>query len=236
MKIKLIAIISSALAIIVLFGSSAFAQGIYISGTVGSDISWPNCNTKIATGAKFGIVGVTDGLGYSTNPCLSKEVTKYTNLSLYVNTGWDSSSSHVNATSPRVCVAGDNNCLAYNYGYNAGLYAYDAASSAGIYTSTWWLDVETANTWSNNVVQNQNSIQGEHDALATNGATTVGVYSTTAQWGSITGSWLNNWPSWGASTWKTANQAKTYCVGHQFTGGKTWLIQFKGQIDQDYAC
>ena len=236
MKAGLFAVIGSVLAGIVLFGSSAFAQSIYVSGTVGSDISWPNCNSRLTTGSKFGIVGVTDGLGYSTNPCLAKEVTNYTNLSLYVNTGWDSSSTHISATSPRVCTIGDSNCLAYNYGYNAGLYAYNAASSHGIHSSTWWLDIETANTWSNNAVQNQNSLQGEHDALVANGATTVGAYSTTAQWDSVTGTWLNNWPSWGVTTWKTASQAKTYCTGHQFTGGTTWLIQFSGKTDQDYAC
>lgn len=236
MKVKLLAIISSALASVVLFGSTAFAQGIYIPGTVGSDISWPNCSAKISSSTKFGIVGVTDGLGYSTNPCLVKESSHFTNLSLYVNTGWDSSSTHNNPTSPHVCTIGDNNCLAYNYGYNAGLYAYNAASGAGLHTSTWWLDVETINTWSTNTLQNQNSLQGEHDALVADGATTVGIYSTTTQWDALTGTWLNNWPSWGATTWKTASQAKTYCSGHQFTGGVTWLIQFKGQIDQDYAC
>ena len=236
MKVRLLGALGSLLAGVIIFGSSAFAQGIYVSGTVGSDISWPNCSSRIANGSRFGIVGVTDGLGYSTNPCLTKEVTNYTNLSLYVNTGWDSNSTHINANSPRVCVSGDNNCLAYNYGYNAGLYAYNAAASQGIHSSTWWLDVETANTWSNNALQNQNSLQGEHDALVANGATTVGAYSTTVQWDSVTGTWLNNCPSWGATTWRTANQAKTYCTGHQFTVGTTWLIQFTGKTDQDYAC
>ena len=236
MKLKLSAFISSILLSVFLLGSSAFAQGVYISGTVGNDISWPNCSSKIASTAKFGIVGVNDGLGYSTNPCLAKEASHFSNLSLYVDTGWYSGSSHVNAISPHICVTGDNNCLAYNYGYNAGQYAYTAASNAGVHSSSWWLDVETSNTWSTNAVQNQNSLQGEYDALVANGASTVGAYSTTAQWNSITKAWLNNWPSWGATTWKTANQAKAYCTGHQFTGGATWLIQFKGQIDQDYAC
>ena len=236
MKLKLSAFISSMLLSVFLLGSSVFAQGIYVSGTVGNDISWPNCSSRIASTAKFGIVGVNDGLGYSINPCLAKEASHFSNLSLYVNTGWYSGSSHVNATSPHLCATGDNNCLAYNYGYNAGLYAYNAASSVGLHSSSWWLDVETSNTWSTTAVQNQNSLQGEYDALVANGASTVGAYSTTAQWNSVTKTWQNNWPSWGATTWKTANQAKTYCTGHQFTGGLTWLIQFKGQIDQDYAC
>lgn len=236
MKTRFLTIIGSVIAGLILFGSSASAQGIYIPGTVGNDISWPNCSSKISTSTSFGIVGVTDGQGYSTSPCIAQEASHFSNLSLYANTGWYSGSSHINATSPHVCATGDNNCLAYNYGYNAGLYAYTAALSVGVHSSTWWLDVETSNTWSADTVQNQNSLQGENDALTTNGATTVGVYSTTAQWNSITGSWQNNWPSWGATTWKTANQAKTYCSGHQFTGGVTWLIQFQGKVDQDYAC
>ncbi len=236
MKTKLVAIISLLLSSVVLFGSSAMAQGIYTSGTVGTDVSWPNCNARLNTGAAFGIIGVTDGLGYSTNPCLSSEASHFSNLSLYVNTGWNSSSSHVNSTSPRVCATGDNNCLAYNYGYNAGLYAYNAATTASVHSTTWWLDVETNNTWSNNTVQNQNSLQGETDALRVSGATTVGVYSTTAQWQSITNGWQNRLPNWGATTWTTAKQAAKYCTGHDFTGGGTLLIQFKGKLDQDYAC
>ncbi len=233
--------ISSLTAGILLFGSSALAQGIYNSGTLGVDVSWPNCSAKITRGSKFGIVGVTNGIGYSTNPCLNKEASNFSNLSLYVNTGWYSSSLYINANSPKKCIEGDNNCLAYNYGYNAGLYAYDAAANAGVHSNTWWLDVETENSWSTDTSQNRNSIQGEYNALTTriidNGAIpTVGVYSTTYQWNTITGSWKNYWPSWGATIVSTSKQAAKYCTGHEFTGGKTWLIQYSGAIDQDYAC
>ena len=240
MKLKLSTLVSTTLGSIVasllLFGSSAFAQGIYTSGNVGTDVSWPNCSASISATYKFGIVGVTNGTGYSTSPCLAAEATHFTNLSLYANTGWYSGSTHVTATIPKLCSAGDNNCLAYNYGYNAGLYAYDAAAGVNVHSTTWWLDVENGNTWSTDTLQNQNSLQGEYDALLARGVTTIGAYSTTAQWNAITSNWINNWPGWGATTVKTANQAKTYCSGHQFTGGATWLIQFRGSLDQDYAC
>ncbi|HEX6482252.1 MAG TPA: hypothetical protein VF043_25690 [Ktedonobacteraceae bacterium] len=225
------------MALLVTTGVAA-AQGPYSKGTTGVDIGWPNCTMSVPA-ATFGIVGVTDGLGYSTSPCLAKEASYFKNLSLYVNTGWYNKSTHINATSPKVCATGDNNCLAYNYGYNAGLYAINAARSVGVSSATWWLDVETSNTWNTNVVQNQNSLQGEHDAFVAHGATTVGVYSTTAQWQSITGSWHNNWPSWGATTWTTAKQAQTYCTGHEFTGGTSYLMQYRpnnSKIDQDVAC
>ena len=46
---KLAAVIISFIATVIVFGNSAFAQGVYVSGTVGSDLSWPNCNTKLAS-------------------------------------------------------------------------------------------------------------------------------------------------------------------------------------------
>ena len=82
-------------------------------------------------------------------------------------------------------------------------------------------------------------IDAEHFALVANGVMTVGVYSTTAQWNDITGSWQNNWPSWGATTWSTASQAQRYCTGHQFTGGPSYLMQYtprRTKLDQDVAC
>ena len=214
---------------------SAVAQGIYVSGTNGVDVSYPNCSARLSKAA-FGIVGVTGGLLYSHNNCLAAEAASFSNSSLYMNTGWYDQSSHLNSSSPLQCAGGDNNCLAYNYGYNAALDAINYANSQGAHSSTWWLDVETSNSWNSDANQNRSSLQGSYDALKNSGAVTIGAYSTTAQWQSITGGWLNGWPNWGASTWSTARQAATYCSGHQFTGGTTYLIQYRGKLDQDYAC
>lgn len=236
---RIVLAVSTVLTSIVMMTGMAAAQGQYTSGTTGVDVGFPNCSVRVPK-VTFGIVGVSDGTGYSTNPCIAKEAQYFSkNLSLYVNTGWYNQSAYINSTSPKVCAAGDSNCLAYNYGYNAGLYALNAAKAAGVHSATWWLDVETANTWNSDVVQNQQSLQGEHDALVANGVMTVGVYSTTAQWNDITGSWQNNWPSWGATTWSTASQAQRYCTGHQFTGGPSYLMQYtprRTKLDQDVAC
>ena len=212
---------------------------LYPTGTTGYDVSWPNCSATQPRSPHFGIVGVSDGTGYSQSPCLAKEAAWFPSINLYVNTGWNDQSIYLNPNSPRVCAAGDQNCLAYNYGYNAGLYAINYANSKNIHATTWWFDVEISNTWNTNVVQNQNSLQGEHDALVAKGVTTVGVYSTTAQWKTVTGGWINNWPSWGATTWTTASGALTYCTGHEFTGGPSYFMQFKPKksvLDQDVAC
>jgi hypothetical protein len=139
---------------------------------------------------------------------------------------------------PKVCASTDLPCIAYNYGYNAGLYSVSYVKGQGYNTArTWWLDVETMNSWTNDPTQNQQSLLGVRDALVASGATMVGAYSTTYQWNTITGSWANFWPSWGATTWRSAKQASTYCTGHQFTGGPSVLMQYTGKVfDEDYAC
>lgn len=237
MRTKFITVVSLLLASVMLLGSTALAQGVYTSGTVGNDVSWPNCNARPPTNAAFGIVGVTGGLGFSQNSCLAKQSTWFKNLSLYVNTGYPGSYRGLDYQNfPNACASTDLNCLAYNYGYNAGQYALNYAASQGLNNTTWWLDVETDNSWTTDYQQNRNSLQGETDALKAAGVTTIGVYSTTAQWQSITNAWQNGLPNWGATTWTTAKQAAKYCTGHNFTGGGTWLIQFKGKLDQNYAC
>lgn len=218
-------------------GGNAAALGVYQSGSDGIDVSYPNCKTWLPK-VDFGIVGVTGGLGFNPNNCLAAEASHFDNLSLYVNTGYPGQSyGQKYQNSPRVCAGDDLNCLAYNYGYNAGLYALDYANSQGVSSGTWWLDVETMNSWTNDTVQNVQSLRGQTDALIAAGVTTIGVYSTTAQWNDITGGWQNGFPSWGASTWRHARQAATFCQGHEFTGGPTYLIQYRGKnLDQNYAC
>lgn len=242
--LKRVSVVIAALLVVIIVASHpveaaplrAAATSPYQSGSVGVDASWPNCSAQPPAHAAFGVVGVTDGADYSQNPCLAQEASWFHSLSLYTNTDWYDKSSHINPTSPKVCANGDENCLAYNYGYNAALDALNYANSQNVHASMWWLDVETGNTWNTNTTQNQNSLQGEYDALLANGVTAVGVYSTTAQWATITGSWLNQWPNWGATSVTTAAQAAPFCSGHQFTGGPTYLIQFTGTLDQDYAC
>jgi hypothetical protein len=217
----------------------AHAAGVAPKGSVGIDVSYPQCGAVgPSMTAAFGVVGVTGGTAWSANPCLAAEAARFPSaLHLYVNSGWYSASTHVSATTPRKCASGDLVCRAYNYGYGAGLDALSVAAAAGVHGSTWWLDVENGNTWSTVTAQNRASLQGEYDALRTGGVAVVGAYSTTTQWNAITGSWLNGWPGWGATVLTSATEAATYCTGHRFTGGQTWMIQFTGATyDEDVTC
>jgi hypothetical protein len=235
---KLLSAVSLVVVFMVSSAQAASALSVYPTGSSGIDISYPNCSAAISP-VSFGVVGVTGGLVFSHNNCAAAEAKHFNDLSLYVNTGLNTSSSSQYYIQAQVGCNGDANCTAYNYGSNAAKDAIAYANAQGISSTKWWLDVETSNTWSSNTLQNQKSLQGEYDLLAANGATTVGIYSTSAQWQSITGGWQNNWPNWGATTWTTAKQAQSYCTGHQFTGGASLLMQYKtkqSKVDQDVAC
>jgi hypothetical protein len=128
--------------------------------------------------------------------------------------------------------------------------AIDAQSpplSAGAQPSEypWWLDVETANTWqtgSAGVTMNLADIEGMASALREAGASTVGVYSTEAQWDSIAGGppsagALAGLPDWIPGA-KTQSGAESNCKLPAFTGGAVVLTQWVSHhsLDEDYAC
>jgi hypothetical protein len=235
---RLLSVVGAAIAGSFLLVQVASASSFYTTGSTGVDVSYPNCSASVPKVA-FGVVGVTGGLVYSPNNCAAAEARRFSNVSLYVNTGLNASAQSPYYVAAQNGCNGDALCAAYNYGYNAAKDALSYAASQGLSSSKWWLDVETTNTWNNDVMQNRKSLQGEYDALAANGAALVGAYSTSAQWQTITGGWQNNWASWGATTWTTAKQAQTYCTGHQFTGGPSLLMQYKSKqskLDEDVAC
>jgi hypothetical protein len=108
-------------------------------------------------------------------------------------------------------------------------------------TYTWWLDVETANSWQTDTAMNVADLEGMVAAFQTAGVATVGVYSTSAQWGTIAGgtpattSSLYGIPDWipGATS---ESGAQTDCGPPSFTAGTVALAQWTGTPDSDYAC
>jgi hypothetical protein len=107
----------------------------------------------------------------------------------------------------------------------------------------WWLDVETGNTWqsgSSGQAMNVADMQGMVYALQAVGAAKIGAYSTSYQWGQITGTTalgtLSGIPDWipGAST---LSAAKSNCKLAAFTGGRVVVTQWFGhRFDGDFAC
>ncbi|MCU1574688.1 MAG: hypothetical protein JWO93_2770 [Micrococcaceae bacterium] len=228
---------------------------------VGNDVSWPQCGKALPTGQAFGIVGVNNGLANNTNPCLvtelvwaakSSDTTGQPRAALYVNTAnpgtagswWPSSNTYAGTTVPNpygTCGNSAGAACSYIYGWAK---AYDDANTRGISspsTYTWWLDVETGNSWSTDTAANRADLEGMAAYFASIKAVT-GIYSTTSQWTQIvgtvpSGSRLYQLNSWLAGA-RTLTGAKHNCSSAPLTGGgHVTLTQYvSGSFDYDYSC
>jgi hypothetical protein len=237
-----------ALALSLIGGGSAEAANPYVPGSTGYDVSYPQCSSRLPRGGAFGIVGVTNGLPWSANPCLSAQYKWAASLSkppaFYANTANPGPiSSRWKFSGPKSCASftsyNDLGC-SYNYGWNAAEQAFNVAVSA---TSTavasgsdWWLDVETVNSWNGDKAANSATIQGYIDYFKSRGVGSVGVYSTAYQWKLITGGYsLPTTPNWVAGA-SSASSAARLC-GNSFTGGPVYLVQYRRSgFDANYAC
>jgi hypothetical protein len=214
-------------------------------GTRGYDISYPQCGAPYPANPAFGIVGVNGGRVFSVNPCLASQITWGGGAAteLYINTGNPgpalSSFWPHGQTTPRVCDAAnpDTADCAYDYGWNAARHSFETALAAyqqlGLTarptSTTWWLDVETSNSWRDETALNVSALEGEVAYLRSQGITKLGFYSTTLQWGVITGGSkvFAAYPSWGAGA-RNERAASNLCASTttSFTGGPLVLVQY----------
>ena len=236
-------------------------------GSVGHDVSYPQCGKALPTGGAFAVVGVNGGRNFVSNPCLASQYAWARTLQypamVYVNSGnpgpvspnWPAAGTSEGGA---VCLDGtafDDGC-AYIYGRRAAAAAMQIASAGGVdKDTTWWLDVETANSWDGDGAANAADLQGMYDYLRQNGVGQVGIYSTGLQWGQITGGYstatadayrqrwaphfsaqypMHSGPNWVAGV--TASAAARNC-SQSFTGGPTMLAQYiANNVDHNIVC
>jgi hypothetical protein len=155
-------------------------------------------------------------------------------------------------------VGANSDACAWQYGYNkatqdAAWLSQEAAAiekqsppvavSGGASSYPWWLDVETANTWQSDTTMNVDDLQGMIAGLKYAGATTVGAYSTSSQWDTITGGTTTSASGslYGIPDWipgaRGLSGAEANCNQSSFTGGRVTVTQWFGHpYDGDYAC
>lgn len=237
------------------------------STLLGNDVSWPQCGRTLPTGQAFAIVGVTGGLANDTNPCFDTQLawaetstgaTVQPKVALYVNTAnpgfpdsggswWPGSNVYPEGSAHNVenpygtCAGAYDSACAYMYGYAK---AWDDVYTRGVAQPsqyTWWLDVETENTWSADRAANAAALEGMTDMFQSIGAR-VGIYSTGYMWGQIVGalpetSVLTQLPNWlaGASSEKSA---KAMCSAAPLTSrGTVTLTQYISRnLDYNVSC
>jgi hypothetical protein len=234
------ALLASAL---VLRGGAVQGFGSYPAGGTGRSISSPQCGGPLPSGpGAFAIIGVTGGRAFYQNPCLVSEYHWAQSApippTLVMNLNAAAGSAAFEADNgPRgACRADDRLCRAYNFGYNAANLALADAQSQGATAASWWLDVETENTWADDPAENAQVIQAAIDRLRAAGVT-VGLYSAPNQWTQIAGGFSPGLPVWVAGA-PDAATAPSYCTAaHAFGGGPVWLVQYPtSDSDAVYAC
>ena len=106
---------------------------------LGTDISYPQCPSSVPTAVSFAVVGVTNGKPFTSNPCLSQELSWASTLSVtpsfytvVANPGplfskfWPVAGS----TLPQPCDASNEVSCSYDYGWNSALASFASAQSA----------------------------------------------------------------------------------------------------------
>lgn len=201
------------------------------------DVSWPNCRAVLLPGNR-GIVGVTGGLDFRPNPCLAQEAAAFPVLELYMNSGWPGVRFYKQfPASPQQCLTKNADCLAYNYGYHAAMYALGYARSRLVRSNIWWIDVETENSWTTSIRQNRLALEGMVAALHVNQPRAeVGFYSFPGQWRQIVGNWRPFLPAWIATGSSQAVAARQACRQPSFTARHIVLSQYTLELDQDIIC
>jgi hypothetical protein len=243
---------------------------------IGYDVSYPQCGRTLPTNHAFAVVGVNGGNAATFNECLATQlswanqasglVEKQPKVQLYVNTAnpaqdplytwssWPTSSTENNPY--KECSGERTNSLAcsWQYGWNRSIeaeaYFASQAAVAGISPETidytWWLDVETMNSWQSGsadaLSRNRAALEGFAAYYQDKGAQ-VGLYSTAYQWGVIAGTTLISegnlagLPNWRPSGATLANAKKNCKVAPLTAGGFISMTQYvKNNLDHNHSC
>jgi hypothetical protein len=218
--------------------ATALASATNPYGGTGADVSYPQCGALPAQGpGSFAVIGATGGRAFTSNTCLASEVvwaqTHAASVTFYMNLNYPVGSTASKGASGKYgsCKRADKVCMALNYGDNAAADAVAKAQATGASTTgAWWIDIETANSWSADQTLNADVIQAALGYF--NGRSlSAGIYSTSAMWKKIAGSYSPAVPNWVVSA------AGANCNTPLFTAGSVWLVQqSSGTSGGNQAC
>jgi hypothetical protein len=239
--------------------------------TVGYDVSYPQCGTSLPPDRAFAVVGINGGLSTRGNPCLAAQLTwawgssgavpTQPRAQLYLNTANPGEVRTQVTTWPKTgttpygaCDGGNSAACSWQYGWERAQNSISSFFTPAARTArvdgrpssyTWWLDVETMNTWQSGsadaLARNRATLEGMTSYLVAGGGR-VGLYSTGQQWAQIVGtvpagSNLVGRDSWLAGA-ASPTDALTACLKPALVpGGRVALAQYvRGALDRNQSC
>ena len=220
----------------------------------GHDISWPQCpSTFPPTSTQFLVIGLTNGLPFTENPCVASQAAWAQGLGkpthAYTMAGFPTTAQLTTFGSSGPWSASTRAGRLSNAGYAEAAYAVATVRRvAGWQPRMIWVDVEPRDTeprrqpWPSSTtaqrVENRYVVEGLMRGLRDAGFS-YGLYSNASGWQTITGSWwLPGVPVWAtAGTLDYPTEALDRCTQPSFSGGRVYLAQWWDDVfDYDRTC
>jgi peptidoglycan hydrolase-like protein with peptidoglycan-binding domain len=224
----------------------------------GGDISWPNCPKGMGipnrrtegqplptASAAFAIVGLTNGPGFTPNPCLAAQVAWTQSRALWVSayamTTFPTKSERATygATGPWSPATSIGQLR--NAGYAQALFNVAQMTATGLLVPFVWVDVEpyAVAPWSHSIGANRDVLRGVVRGYEDSGYR-VGFYSYDGGWRAVVGAWRKPaYPAWVPVGHSSNGLAVAYarCRRASFSGGEVLLAQWvEGGRDRDVTC
>jgi hypothetical protein len=221
-------------------------------GSLGRDVSWPNCPRGMGIpqrltlgkpmpppGARYVLIGLTNGPAFYPNPCLRDQVAYARAHRL-----WASAYAVVTYPTPSQLVAygadgpstqGGLAGRLWNTGWAQARRNVAHMRAAGLQPPTVWVDVEPVRPpapWSPDVLANRAVLEGAIAAYRKAGLQ-VGVYSTPYLWRSVVGDVDYGFPEWRAAGPTSMRAALAVCAGADIQGGAPVIGQ-RSSVEEDF--
>lgn len=223
---------------------------------LGADISWPQCPKgmgipeKRSQGmpmpipqAEYVVVGLTNGPGFTPNPCLADQVAwveeRGLMISAYAVASYPDKPTLDEYGGDGPFDAGSDLGRLRNVGYQQARYNIGSMADSGLQTPIVWIDVEPVPhfEWSGDVRANAAVVEGAARAY-TDAGYTIGVYSTPYLWEEVVGDLSLGVPEWRAAGETSSQEALNRCGDDwSIQGGKGVLGQWvEDSRDQNLTC
>lgn len=226
------------------------------AGLLGADASWPQCPKGLGLPQKQGkgapmplpqaryvILGLTNGPGFTANPCLADQVewvrSRRLLLGMYAVLSGPSRLTPAGATQDGPYDAGTTQGRMGNLGYQQARYSIAVMKGLRLEVPAVWLDVEPVPDfdWGSDTAANAAVVRGAARAYREAGFE-VGAYSTPALWQHVVGDLRLGVPEWRAAGQTSRTEALRRCRSDwSFQGGRALLSQWvEAERDQDVVC
>lgn len=214
----------------------------------GGDISWPNCPVGLGIPerptlglpmplptSKWVIVGLTNGPGFTGNPCLGRQVQWVKERKMWLG-------AYAITTFPTptqlATYGGPGTRLQQLFRTGAAQANQNIArkNASGNTAPMVWVDVEPSKgrPWSTSKAENQAVVEGSIRAYQVAGLK-VGLYSYAHGWNEIMGTKrYPSAPTWVPSGRETQASALAKCSVPSFSGGPVWIGQWTAD-SRDYG-